>query len=144
MSPKKLLISIKPRFAAKIFDGTKTVELRRQLPKVENGDTLIVYESSPVMHITGTAQVKSVESDIPEKIWQRFKNGVGITKSEFDAYFEGASQAVAIRLEKPAPLPEPISLARLRNDYAIEPPQSFRYVTHIFHSQISTKLLAAA
>lgn len=129
MASRKLLISIKPRFAALIFNGTKTVELRRQQPRVTTGDTVVVYESSPVMHVTGTAIVKAVESDTPRAIWLRFRKAVGISKREYDAYFDGADQAVAIHLESPSPLSEPVSLEKLRRDFEINPPQSFRYLS---------------
>jgi predicted transcriptional regulator len=43
-----LLLSIRPEYANKIFDRTKTVELRRVRPRLLNeGDRVVVYVSSP-------------------------------------------------------------------------------------------------
>lgn len=131
MSSRSLLISIKPKFADLIFKGTKTVELRRQQPKVDRGDTMVVYVSSPVMKIAGTATIKSVESDTPGAIWRRLHKSLGISKKDFDEYFEGATQAVAIHLENPSVLKEPVTLQSLRTNYSLNPPQSFRYVADI-------------
>ena len=38
-----ILLSIHPRFAEAIFDGTKKVELRRRAPKLMAGDEVVVF-----------------------------------------------------------------------------------------------------
>lgn len=129
MPSKKLFISIKPRYADLIFNGAKTVELRRRLPKIANGDTVIFYVSAPVMHVIGTATVKSVEADNPSLLWKRVHSQAGVTKEEFDVYFTGADQAIAIHLKNPKTFKNPVTLEALRRDFSLNPPQSFRYLT---------------
>lgn len=128
MARKTLLISIKPRYAAMIFSGTKTVELRRTEPRVEPGDKMIVYVSSPTMEVTGECIVAEIEKDSPEKIWRRIRRKAGVTKQEFDNYFEGADQAVAIHVHQPKIFDNPVCLGTLRQSFSLQPPQSFRYV----------------
>ncbi len=111
-----------------IFSGTKTVELRRKEPKVEPGDTILVYVSSPVMELTGSCKVQTIETDSPERLWPRICSKVGISKVEFDAYFEGSNQAVAIHVQRPKTFKKPVGLDSLRDDHSLIPPQSFRYL----------------
>lgn len=128
MARKTLLISIKPRFAKMIFSGTKTVELRRKEPKVTSGDMILVYVSSPVMELTGSCQVEIVETDTPARLWPRISTKAGVSKAEFDAYFEGSEQAVAIHVHRPKTFKKPVGLDSLRDDHSLMPPQSFRYL----------------
>ena len=42
MSEKKILMSIKTKYADKILDGSKKWEFRKSIPKLEHSDTLDV------------------------------------------------------------------------------------------------------
>jgi predicted transcriptional regulator len=128
MARKTLLISIKPRFATMIFSGVKTVELRRKEPKVGPGDRMIVYVSSPTMEVTGECTVAEIEKDTPDKIWRRIRGKAGVSKQEFDEYFDGTDLAVAIHVHKPKVFGNPVCLRTLRHAFSMQPPQSFRYV----------------
>jgi predicted transcriptional regulator len=128
MARKSLFISIKPRYAEMIFSGTKTVELRRTEPRVAKGDKMIVYVSSPEKVVTGHCTVTEIEKDTPKKLWLRIRDKAGVTKEEFDDYFDGASQAIAIHVRKPKKFGNPVCLGTLREDFSLQPPQSFRYV----------------
>ena len=128
MARRTLFISIKPRYAAMIFSGKKTVELRRTEPRVGKGDKMIVYVSSPTKEVTGVCTVTEIEKDSPAKLWHRIRDKAGVTKEEFDDYFDGACQAVAIHVHKPKMFGNPVCLVTLRQDFSIQPPQSFRYV----------------
>jgi predicted transcriptional regulator len=123
------MISIKPRYIAQIIRGTKTVELRRTLPRLAVGDGVLVYESSPTRAIVVTAVVAGVVSGSPGELWDDIGRDTGLSRAEYDHYFAGAKQAVAIHLEQVSPIAKPISLATLRKRWSwLQPPQSFRYV----------------
>ena len=125
-----LLLSLKPRFAALIFDGQKTVELRRVAPTIQPGDRALIYASSPLRQLVGTCRVVDVEIDSKAEVWERYGDQCALTEEEYEAYFEGAKHAVAIVVDNPARLPEPPSLATLRNRMSgFRPPQSFRYLS---------------
>ena len=49
----KVVLSIKPEFANKIFEGTKKYEFRRAIFKNPNIKKVVVYSSSPVKKIIG-------------------------------------------------------------------------------------------
>jgi predicted transcriptional regulator len=129
MSQKTLLLSIRPQYAEKIFDGTKKVELRRIKPNVNSGDTVFVYVSSPVKALRGKFIVDKVLQEAPEKLWEQIKNDVGLTKEEYKSYFEGASFGFGIYLKAVQDMPSPLSLGELRELWSnFHPPQSYKYL----------------
>lgn len=127
-SNRALLLSIRPRFVASIFSGTKTVELRRVKPRIQAGDLVIIYGSGTIKGIVGAFEVAGVTSASPSTIWRRYSNKSGLSKLEFFTYFEGAGIGHAIRIRKLWKLPRPISLKALRRRHAgFRPPQSYHY-----------------
>ena len=54
----KVLLSIKPEFADKIFNGTKKYEYRRSIFKKKEVKTVVVYASSPIQKIIGEFEEK--------------------------------------------------------------------------------------
>lgn len=129
---RALLISVHPRFATAILEGTKTVELRRQRVAVPEGTPVVLYATSPVMALVGSARVSRVDSATPAAIWRRHRADSGIDRDEYDAYMHGASQASALVLKSPQPLGQAVPLAHLRASGAFHPPQSYRYITRSF------------
>ena len=65
----KILLSIKPEFVAKIFNGEKRVEFRKMIPK-KHFDKVFIYESSPTQHIVGWFSVSRVIKGHLDKIWK--------------------------------------------------------------------------
>lgn len=82
----KILISIKPEYVKKIFDGSKKIEYRTRLAKYKV-DKIIIYCTAPIKKIVGEADVIRTISDKPEKIWSKTKKISGISKESFDTYF---------------------------------------------------------
>ncbi|OUD14288.1 ASCH domain-containing protein [Thioflexithrix psekupsensis] len=126
-----LLLSIKPQYARKIFDGTKTVELRRIKPKhLNDGDLIWVYESAPVKALVGTFEVEKVIEESVGQLWKKVQKKSALSKQEYNSYFQGTSIGVAIFISRFWELTDPIPLESLRQEsYSFTPPQSFRYVT---------------
>lgn len=131
MKNNAILMSIRPQYASKIFDGTKTVELRRIRPKtLESGDLIFIYVSSPVKALTGAFRVASVVEKKLEPLWRAVKDYAGITRAEFFNYYKGADSGVAIFIDDVWLLPRPIKLAQLQEEIKnFYPPQSFRYTS---------------
>jgi predicted transcriptional regulator len=130
MPRKTLLLSIRPEFADKIFEGTKRAELRRTRPKVERGDRVYVYVASPVKALRGTFRVNKVIGDLPRKLWRKVKHMAGVTRKQFDEYYEGAEMAYAILLESVRDFVKAIQLKCLRQKWpGFRPPQSYIYIT---------------
>lgn len=126
---RALLLSLHPRFATAILTGEKTVELRRQRVAVPPGTPVIIYATSPVMALTGTARLTGVDTAAPGHIWRRHRTACGISKTEYTAYMEGAAHASALLLDSACTLSSPVPLDHLRATGAFHPPQSYRYLT---------------
>lgn len=132
-----LLMSIQPRFANAILEGTKTVELRRKPPR-DQPDVVIIYGSGAAKAVLGVAQLKEIHTSTPDDIWKKFGATAGVTRAEFSEYFAGSETASALELTHPRRSGDDVPLSRLR-DLGLEPPQSWRYIER----QIATQLLDA-
>lgn len=56
----KVVLSIKPEFAFKIFDGTKKFEFRKSIFKNVKIKSVIVYASSPIQQVIGEFEIDEV------------------------------------------------------------------------------------
>jgi predicted transcriptional regulator len=126
---RALLVSLRPRFATLLLSGEKTVELRRRPPDVHRGSLVLMYESSPTRRLVGRGRVQAIDVGTPAEIWREHGVATGVTREEFDAYYEGTARAVAIIMADTRPFARPASLDELRRRWAdFRPPQSFRYL----------------
>lgn len=123
-----LLLSVRPRFAEAILSGQKTVEVRRRRVGAREGAQVVLYASSPVMAVVGTARVERVETIPLEQAWNTYSGSMGITRAEFDEYLDGSQIACLLVLSEPSALDDPVSLGDLRRSQTFQPPQSYRYV----------------
>lgn len=129
MANRIILLSIRPEYANKIFSGIKEVELRRTRPKLEEGDLVIVYASSPKKALIGTFEVKKVVCKPLLELWKEVKGFAGISYREFRSYYKGLSVGCGIFLDKTHYFPQPIELKRLKQEWSnFTPPQSYRYL----------------
>lgn len=122
-------MSIRPRFADLLFAGLKTVELRRRPLALRSGDKVYVYASSPIMAVRGSFVVSAVVRMPLRDLWAQFGTRAQVTRLEFDKYFAGLKEGIAIEIGAVAAEPE-ISLAALRIAWpGFHPPQTLRYLT---------------
>ncbi|WP_308404151.1 ASCH domain-containing protein [Streptomyces sp. ATCC 21386] len=125
---RAMLLSVHPRFATAILDGSKTVEVRRQRVAVPPGTPVLLYATAPTMALVGMARIVSVHVASPKEVWSAHRAQTGITRREYDAYMSGAAQASGITLEHPVSFDEPVPLSALRATGTFHPPQSYRYM----------------
>jgi predicted transcriptional regulator len=119
-----MMMSVHPRHVAKILDGTKTVELRRARPTVPSGQPVAIYATVPSAALVATCRITKVEAGPPSEIWSSVRRLVGITRAEYDNYFEGASLAVALHLDDVVELEKEVTLSHLRGQGSFHPPQT--------------------
>jgi predicted transcriptional regulator len=131
MTNPAILMSIRPLYAEKIFNRTKTVELRRIKPKlIHAGSLIFVYVSSPIKSLVGAFSVASVTEGPILALWESVKDHAGISYGDFHKYYHGAETGVAIFINDVWLLPKPIHLSDLQKDLdGFYPPQSFRYTS---------------
>lgn len=131
MATHAILMSIRPQYAEKIFNRTKTVELRRIKPRqIQEDDLIFVYVSSPIKSLVGAFTVSSVMEKSLFTLWKNVKNYAGVSRVEFLNYFHGVEAGVAIFIKDVWLLPKPIHLSIMQKEVSgFYPPQSFRYTS---------------
>ena len=131
MSRNAILMSIKPKYAKKIFDGTKTVELRRIQPKyLQTGDLVFVYVSSPIKSLVGAFKVARIIKEPIVDLWKAVQHEAGISFEEFENYYQKTQSGVAIFISDILVFSTPIELADLKQAAeGFYPPQSYRYTS---------------
>lgn len=120
----KVVLSIKPEFAFKIFDGTKKFEFRKAIFKNTKIKTVIVYASSPVQQVIGEFDIERIINKDIDSLWKMTQDFSGITEEYFYEYFANRADGYAIEIKKPKKYRQPKCI---RADYNLVPPQSFAY-----------------
>lgn len=121
----RVLLSIKPKYAFKIFDGTKKFEFRKVIFKNPNIKTVVVYASSPVQQVIGEFEIEDIFSLNPETLWRKTSKLSGISKDFFFDYFANRDIAHAIKINKTRRYKKPLNI---RKDFNASPPQSYMYL----------------
>jgi predicted transcriptional regulator len=125
----KVLLSIKPEFAERIFSGEKKFEFRKTLFKNEKVTTVVIYATMPTGKVVGEFEVGPILKDCPSKLWRKTKKFSGISKEFFEAYFQGRSSGYAISVKNAVRYEDPLELHMLIPGAV--PPQSFRYLNAV-------------
>lgn len=127
---RRLLLSIKPKFAGSIFSRTKRVEVRRRFSAKWEGARVTVYSSSPEKALLGEATLTRVVSGNPEKLWDEYGSEMGCSRSDFDSYLTGAEQASLLFLDEVDPFVNALPLSQLSTltRSSLRAPQSFEVV----------------
>lgn len=122
-----ILLSVKPRFANLIINGSKRVELRRTVPSRRIG-SIAIYASAPTQSIVALAEVEeTIEARLAD-LWSISKdNGGGLTRKEFFDYFESKTMGFAIMLKNVRVFSKPMSPSKVYEPFVA--PQSFKYLT---------------
>ena len=121
----KVLLSIKPEFALKIFNGSKKYEYRRAIFKNREVSIVIVYASDPIKRVIGEFEIEDILYDEPQLLWLKTKNYAGISKRRFLGYFANKSRGYAIKVKTTTAYDDPLPLSSFQ---VLSPPQSFMYV----------------
>lgn len=120
----KVLLSIKPEFANKIFEGTKRFEFRKSIFK-KDVKTIVVYASSPLQQVIGEFEVERILHLELDELWDITHKESGISENFFYKYFEDKERGYAIEIKNVKKYDEP---QNLKEDYNLLPPQSFAYL----------------
>jgi predicted transcriptional regulator len=109
-----VIISIKPEFARRILDGSKTIELRRSAMGLEPRDIVLVYISVPEQCIGFWFRVAKIEALPVETMWSQHADRLGIVREQYLAYFAGAETATGLHVTEVTPLVPAVSLAQMQ------------------------------
>jgi len=120
----RVLFSIHPEYAEKIFSGEKIFEYRKLMCRKEIS-TMLIYATSPVSKVIGEANISDILFGTPEEIWYITRFAGCISENEYFNYFKGRSVAYAFKLENPCKYDVILNLPQLGIH---KPPQSFCYI----------------
>ena len=121
----RVLLSIKPEFANKIFDGTKKFEFRKSIFKNKDINTVVVYASSPVQRVIGEFEIERILNFDLDTLWSLTQDFSGISEDFFYEYFADKEVGYAIKIKKTKKYRNP---KNLREEFNLFPPQSFAYL----------------
>lgn len=119
-----ILMSIKPEYVEKIFNGTKKYEYRKKKCK-KNIDKIIVYSTSPIKKIVGELEIETVLVSSKNIIWEKTNLYGGIEKEKYFQYFNNQDIAVAYKIKSYKLYEKEKDLIDL--NIAV-PPQSYVYI----------------
>lgn len=120
----KALLSIKPEFAHRIFDGSKRFEYRRVIFK-KPVEHVVVYASAPIGLVIGEFDVDDLLFYDLDTLWKKTAKYSGITKDYFFQYFAHKHHGYAIKIGSARRFKTPRSLLA---SYGVKPPQSYLYL----------------
>lgn len=130
----RVLLSIKPEFADRIFSGIKRYEFRKTIYANRTVRSVVVYATRPIRRIVGEFEVDAIHAATPEQLWALTQAHAGITREGFDAYFKGRSRAFAIRIGAVKKYDAPLVPEHVIDNFVA--PQSFMYLSYE-HSRVS-------
>jgi predicted transcriptional regulator len=121
----RVLLSIKPEFALKIFDGSKRYEYRRALFKSQEVSSVVVYASDPIKQVIGEFEIEDILCEEPQSLWAKTERHAGISEKRFFDYFTNKSEGYAIKIKATRLYPDPLPISSFMISSA---PQSYMYL----------------
>jgi predicted transcriptional regulator len=121
-----VLLSVRPHFAERIFDGTKKYEYRKTIFSRADVQKVVVYASSPVKKIVGEFHIAEIIWDKPELLWLKTCGFAGINRDFFLRYFTGKDKGYAINIKHSKRYEAPVNPWDVLPGFT--PPQSFMYI----------------
>lgn len=116
------ILPIHHMYAARIYDGTKRYEVRRRIPRLQPGDRILLYETSPISKVTGEFIVEKIYHGDPDYMYGRYGGAFGIAWRDYQRYVDGLPTIFAILVSKPRIYAHPMMLLEFGLQRA---PQSF-------------------
>jgi len=126
----KLVMSMHPKYADRIFSRRKQVEFRKKFSLKWRGCKAVVYGTQPLGALMGEVTMRNITCDTPQNLWNNFGEMSGCSQQEFSSYVGSSSSVYAIELSDVMPYISPIGLAHISHliNEDLRPPQSFRDV----------------
>lgn len=124
---ENILISVEAAYAARMLDGTKTIELRRRPVRLKTGSKMWVYSKLPRGQVELVATISDVIEGHPSTIWRKYGKQTGVSRKDYFEYFSGAKTAHAITIDYTKKLLPILSLEKIREQISnFHPPQFFK------------------
>lgn len=92
------MIPLHPQYWDMYRDGSKIWELRKVSHSPRGVDGLVIYATAPVSRIVGEVDLVSTHVGYVDDVWDVVKDGCGITREQYDRYYQGRDIAKAYRI----------------------------------------------
>lgn len=120
-----MLLSIHSKWANLIYGGSKTIEVRRRFPMVEDM-TVLFYETKPVGMVTGRAVIQQVEPvNVSDLLDESMTERTRIPRPDLLKYANGCTRLMAVHVTGARRFDKPLPLSKLEVGVA---PQNYRCV----------------
>ena len=120
-----VFMHIRPIYVQRILQGLKRYEFRsrgfRGTPRV-----VVIYATAPVKRVVGYFTVSGMICGRPQALWRLCEPFAGISREDFDVYYRGKTQAVALEIGAVIEFPTVVDVSKCLPGFAI--PQSYRYM----------------
>ncbi|MGP8077189.1 MAG: ASCH domain-containing protein [Thermoplasmata archaeon] len=130
---RAIVLAIHPEYAARIYSGEKTAELRRAAP-ASPVRIAFIYETAPESAITGVMLVDGVSRTSPARAWRQFSRRICISEQEFYEYLNGCRAATVYEVSRPFKFPRRVLL--VKTTHLRRPPQSYSYLDRAVTSNV--------
>jgi predicted transcriptional regulator len=140
-----IVISVQPKFVARIISGEKAAELRRRTPSIQPGCRVWIYTKAPQAVISICITVDRIVKGSPQELWEFHRTGFGVSRDEFEAYFGDTKIGCAIFFKEIKDVSPGVALSEIRStSKRFHPPQFFKRLKEgspelkLFRSRLST------
>ena len=121
----RVVLSIKPEYAMRIFSGQKHFEYRKVIFRSPDVRSVVVYASAPLSQVIGEFEVVRIHHEDVVALWRQTGDRGGISRESFISYFRDQERGFAIEVGSRTLYEEPQDLA---SGFGMRPPQSFAYL----------------
>jgi predicted transcriptional regulator len=121
-----LLLSIRPIFAAAIYNRDKVYEFRRSTPRYGMPGPAFIYETMPIGRVTGWTYVSAAVPIVPGEAGELATKQDPFAET-YELYLKGAKSPCALALSFVSRFATPIRLSAM-SSRPLRPPQSFCYL----------------
>jgi predicted transcriptional regulator len=132
-----VLLSIKPKYADAIMKRVKTVEFRRTIFRYNDTEAVYLYATKPVGKVVCSFKVERVVKDTPFILWETYGNSSGLSRDDFNNYFNICQKGYAIEIKDLEIFKEPINPREYIMNFVA--PQCYLYINGQFshiHSEL--------
>lgn len=135
-SDRTLLVSIHNHYARLILSGEKNVELRRRFDASASGSRMLIYATQPTAAVIGHVDIIQVDILPLDELWRRHGASAAISVDDFRHYYAGIDTGCALMLSNPSTYRDPVPLKDLREEYGLNPPQSYLVLREVHRELI--------
>lgn len=120
-----IILSVKSKYLKRIYAGTKSIEIRKQIPrKLKPRDIVWFYESGKGA-VTGLGRFHSYKVVSPKEALEFYREQMDVTDTEFWNYVGDATEIVLLAFEWVSYMDGGIPLS----DFSLKrAPQSYCYI----------------